>query len=83
MKTVQENCEGFTKRAIKDVYQAIYACNMVGLPSAADVKHMVRGDMLKNSLIFIVDIKNYHTMVGPDVRSLRQNSKAEDGRQKQ
>ena len=43
---------------------------MVGRPSAEYFERMVRGKMLKNFPITTVDIKNTHTIFGPDVRSL-------------
>ena len=44
---------------------------MVGRPSAADFKRMVRGNMLKKITISVTDIKNTHTIFGPNIVSLR------------
>ena len=70
VQTLQENKEAFTKREIKDAEKERSAYNMVGRPSAADFEQMVRGNMLKNCPVSVTDIKNAHTIFGPDVGSL-------------
>ena len=69
--TVEENKQGFTNREIRDSEKARSAYNMVGLPSAADFERMVRGNLLKHFPIILPDIKDAHTIFGPDISSLR------------
>ena len=44
---------------------------MVGRPSAADFERMVHGKTFKIKPISVTDIKNAHTIFGPNIGSLR------------
>ena len=71
VRTFEENKEGFTNREIRDTEKARSAYNMVGRPSAAYFERMVRGNALKNCPVSVNNIKNAHTIFGPDIGSLR------------
>ena len=65
--TVQENKEGSTNLEIQDAEKSRSTYNVVGRPSAAYFKRMIRGNMLKNCSI---SVRNAHKIFGPDIGSL-------------
>ena len=71
IKTAAKNKEGFTKhqlmgaRAARDVYKTL------GFPSMRDFVSMVHDNLIRNYPIMLEDIKNAHTIYGPDVASLK------------
>lgn len=68
--TVAENMMGFTKREIKRAKLARDALKMLGFPSTADFKAMVRTGWIRNCPITEQDISNAHTIFGPDDQTL-------------
>ena len=71
MHTVEENKQGLTNREIRDAEKSRSPYNMVGRPSSADFERMVCDNMLENISILVTDIKDAHTISGPNVGFLR------------
>ncbi|KAL7480380.1 hypothetical protein ACHAW6_006074, partial [Cyclotella cf. meneghiniana] len=69
--TVRGNFEGFSKREVLQAIKARRLQSMVGGPGLADYAGMVREKMIEDCPVDHVDLKNAHTIFGPDLASIR------------
>jgi len=69
--TVRGNFEGFSKRDIMGVIKARRLQSMVGGPGLADFDGIVREKMIDDCPIDQNDLKNAHTIFGPDLAGVR------------
>ena len=74
VNTVEDNKEGFTAREIRDAEAERVAYEMVGRPSEADFKSMVRLNLLKNLPVTSKAIRNAYKIFGPDVPALKRHT---------
>ena len=68
--TIMSNIEGFTKREVQRAIHARKLQSMLGGPGKADYEGMLRAKMIDDCPI-TVDIKNAHSIFGPDMVGLR------------
>ena len=71
IQTVQHNFEGFTRDQVLRTIKARKLQAMLGSPAKADFEGMVRGKMIDNCPIDVVDLRNAHAIFGPDLAGLR------------
>eukprot|EP00804_Cyclotella_cryptica_P006894 CCRYP_007059-RA/>CCRYP_007059-RA protein AED:0.47 eAED:-0.58 QI:0/-1/0/1/-1/1/1/0/231 len=71
VQTVQQNYEGFTKEQVQQAIKARKLQAMLGSPTKADFKAMVRGKLMDDCPIDVSDLRNAHTIFGPDLAGLR------------
>lgn len=71
IKTIRDNYEGFTKREVIKAHEARRLQAMMGCPSDRDFEGVVREKLLPNCPVTVDDIRNAHTIFGPDLASLR------------
>eukprot|EP00804_Cyclotella_cryptica_P019093 CCRYP_021211-RA/>CCRYP_021211-RA protein AED:0.16 eAED:0.16 QI:0/0/0/0.66/1/1/3/0/1057 len=71
VQTVQHNFEGFSKDQVLRAIKARKLQAMLGSPAKADYEGMVRGKLLDDCPIDVVDLRNAHTIFGPDLAGLR------------
>ena len=74
VETVRDNEEGFTAREVAGARKARDALRLIGFPSVKDFKGMVRGNIVRNCPVTEQDIKNWLTIYGPDIASLKGKS---------
>ena len=71
VETVSGNEEGFTAREVAGAKKARDALRLLGFPSVNDFKGMVRGNIVRNCPVTEQDIRNWLTIYGPDIASLK------------
>lgn len=71
VQTVQHNFEGFSRNQVLQAIKARKLQAMLGSPAKADYEGMVRGKLLDDCPIDVADIRNAHTIFGPDLAGLR------------
>ena len=74
VETVRDNEEGFTTREVAGARKARDAMRLIGFPSVKDFKGMVHGNIVCNCPVTEQDIKNWLTIYGPDIASLKGKS---------
>jgi hypothetical protein len=71
VQTIQQNFEGFSKDQVHRAIKARKLQAMLGSPAKADFEGMVRGKLLDDCPIDVVDLCNAHTIFGPDLAGIR------------
>ena len=71
VQMVQQNYEGFTKKKVLQAKEVRCTMGLIGNPSETDFKGMVSNNMIKNCPVTTTDITNAHTIVRPDLASMR------------
>jgi len=69
--TVQCNFEGYTKHKVLQAINTKRLQSMLGSPARADYEAMVHEKMTKDCPVNISELKNAHTIFGPDLTGLR------------
>jgi hypothetical protein len=69
--TMRQNFEGFSKRDVIGAIKARRLQSMIGSPGLADYEGMVREKMIDDCPIDNTDLKNAHTIFGPDLAGVR------------
>lgn len=69
--TVHGNFDGYSKQDIIGAIKARKLQSMIGGPGLADYTGMVREKMIVDCPIDHIDIKNAHTIFGPDLAGIR------------
>ena len=69
--TVQQNYKKLTKKEVLQAKEVRCTMGLIGNPSETDFKGMVSNNMIKNCPVTTTDITNAHTIVRPDLASMR------------
>jgi hypothetical protein len=69
--TVRGNYEGYSRRDIVGAIKARRMQSMLGSPGLADFEGMVREKLIDDCPIDHIDLKNAHSIFGPDLASVR------------
>ncbi len=68
--TVQENYDGFTRKQIQGATAARHLIDMMETPSTRNLQASVHLHLLKDCPVTNEDIKNAHTLYGPDLTTI-------------
>ena len=71
LNTVKSNKEGFTKRELKAAKAAVTLQSKLGHPSTADMRWILKHNMIKDCLVSTQDVDNALAIYGPSVPSLK------------
>eukprot|EP00804_Cyclotella_cryptica_P005871 CCRYP_000147-RA/>CCRYP_000147-RA protein AED:0.12 eAED:0.13 QI:0/0/0/1/0/0/3/0/1214 len=70
VQTVQQNFEGFSREQVLRAIKARKLQAMLGSPTRADFEGMVCGKLIADCPVDVVDLKNAHTIFGPDLAGI-------------
>ena len=70
LHTVDATTKGFTNRQVHNEKNSRTAYNLVGRPYPQNSENMVRGNMIRNCPVTVGNVKNSHTIYGPNAGSL-------------
>jgi hypothetical protein len=71
VNTVRDNFEGFTKKQVQQVHRARRLMSMLASPSEQDFQGLVQSHMLLECPVTHEDVKNTHTIFGPNLANIR------------
>lgn len=71
VSTVDENAKDFTKRKVRKVREARRLMGIVRKPSKQRLQQILARRLLPNCKVTEQDLRNAHTIFGPDVASLK------------